>query len=218
MDWGSFIAISALIPVIGAASAWLSKLWANLILQRDRARYQAQMDALLQDLRTRDGKELLVHRLQFEKESGIYTQLWRAVLTLTRSAREFRMLQSSQPEPAENVMKGFCDAYNRLSGIIHDNRPFYCPTVFAKGKEILNCAGDVRAFVQKQSILENHGRYSDRQVEKLVEVDTHIEESLDKINSGIQPLCDAIGARIWSTKASGWDRPQSEENAPVAKE
>jgi len=176
------------------------------------------METLLQDLRTRDSKELFVHRLQFEKEFGIYNQLWKAVLTVARSAREFRMLQSGPPQPAGDIMNRFCDAYNKLTRIMYDNRPFYCPNVFARGKEILDRASNVHTFIQKQSILENHGRYSDQQVERLVEIDLHIEESLDKINAGVQPLCDAIGARIRSTTASGWDRSQSEEDASVAKE
>jgi hypothetical protein len=52
--------------LIWIPSSWLGKVWANRILEKDRARYQTQIETLIEDMRTRDSKELFVHRLQFE--------------------------------------------------------------------------------------------------------------------------------------------------------
>ena len=65
------------VAIIAALSAWLSKVWANRILQKDRIKYETQMNTLLEGLRTQSGKALFVHRLQFEKEFEVYLGLWK---------------------------------------------------------------------------------------------------------------------------------------------
>ena len=84
MDWPSFLTGAGAIPVIAGLSAWLGKIWANRILEQDRTKYHTQIETLLQDLRTRDSKELFVHQLQFEKEFEIYKELWAKVLAYFR--------------------------------------------------------------------------------------------------------------------------------------
>jgi hypothetical protein len=93
VDWSSFAVGGIAVPAIIGLSTWLGKVWANRILEKDRVRYQTEMETLLEDLRTRQSKELFVHRLQFEKEFDIYKQLWVAVLALARTTREFRSIQ-----------------------------------------------------------------------------------------------------------------------------
>ncbi len=55
MEWwmyltGVFAGIFAA-PVAFGLAAWLGKIWANRILEKDRAKYRAQVEALLADLR-----------------------------------------------------------------------------------------------------------------------------------------------------------------------
>jgi hypothetical protein len=108
VDWLSFLAGGTTVPAIVGLSAWLGRVWANRILEKDRARYRTQMESLLEDLRTRESKELFVHRLQFEKEFEIYKQLWTGVLALGRAAREFRDLKIGPVKlPEETQHPGF---------------------------------------------------------------------------------------------------------------
>jgi hypothetical protein len=79
MEWVTNIS-SILTPIVIGLAAWLGKVWAGRILEMDRAKYTTIMENILADLRTRDTKELQVHRLQFEKEFEVYKELWTAAL------------------------------------------------------------------------------------------------------------------------------------------
>jgi hypothetical protein len=164
------------------------------------------MESLLEDLRTRESKELFVHRLQFEKEFEIYRELWTSVLALGRSTREFRDLQIGPAKAQEEILKDFTDAFNRLSSVVFDNRPFYAPEVFERTIATLDLAREINRSRVKGTLLEKANTNSDKHTEKLIELDKHIQDTLDKINESILPICEAIRARIWSTRESGWDR------------
>ncbi len=206
MDWSSFVAGGIAVPIVVGLSTWLGKVWANRILEKDRIRYQTQMESLLEDLRTRESKELLVHRLQFEKEFEIYRQLWTAVLALGRATREFRDLKIGKAKSQGETLKEFADAFDGLNTVVFDNRPFYAPAVFEKTKAALDLAWEIDRSHAKKALLQEARGDSDKNVEKLIELGEHIEDTLNKINDSIPPICDAIRARIWSTRESGWDR------------
>lgn len=206
MDWSGILAGGIGVPTIVGLSAWLGKVWANRILEKDRTRYQTQMESLLQDLRTRESKELFVHRLQFEKEFEIYRQLWTAVLALGRATREFRDLKMGASKPEAEIVKDFVDAFNKLNNVVFDNRPFFAPDVFEKTKMTLDLALEIDRSRAKKSLWEEANAVSDKHTEKLIELAEHIQDTLDKINDSILPICEAIRARIWSTRESGWDR------------
>ncbi len=164
------------------------------------------MESLIEDLRTRESKELFVHRLQFEMEFGIYKQVWVAVLALGRATREFRDLKVGPVKPQEEILKDFADAFNRLNAVTFDNRPFYAPEVFERTAATLDLAREVNRSRVIGTLLEKANTNSDKHTEKLIELDKQIQDTLDKINESIPPICEAIRARIWSTRESGWDR------------
>lgn len=73
--------------LIVALASWLGKVWASRILEKDRGKYEAEIERLRQSgasvverLRTQGERDLFVHRLQFEKEFEIYNQLWKPML------------------------------------------------------------------------------------------------------------------------------------------
>jgi len=206
MDWPSFLTGAGAIPVIAGLSAWLGKIWANRILEQDRTKYHTQVETLLQDLRTRDSKELFVHQLQFEKEFEIYKELWAKVLVLGRAGKHFRDLQMGPIKPGEQVKSDFCNAYNALSELVYSNRPFYAPAIYKVCKMLLDTSANVSRAIYKQGLLEKRGGESDKTVEKLIELDEKKEGDLDKINDLVGDICEAIHARIWSTDKKDWDR------------
>jgi hypothetical protein len=206
VDWSSFAVGGIGVPAIIGLSTWLGKVWANRILEKDRVRYQTEMERLLEDLRTRQSKELFVHRLQFEKEFDIYKELWVAVLALARTTREFRAVQVGPPRPQEDILTDFVDACNRLNSIVFDNRPFYAPEVFEKAKATLELAWEIDRSRAKQTLLEKASAISDKHTETLIELEETIQNTLGKVNDSMLPLCEAIRTRIWSTTECGWDR------------
>ena len=192
--------------LVVALASWLGKVWASRILAKDRAKYQKQVETLLQDLRTRDSKELFVHRLQFEKEFELYKELWRAVLTLGRAGRHFRNVSSRPFKPYEDIHSDFCEANNALSSLVYDNRPFYAPSVFDIAKDVLDSVHEINRSDWWRREIEQKSKQLDKKADKLDDLDMKIEAALNEIGGLIDCLCEAIRARIWSTTEKGWDR------------
>jgi len=207
MDWGTYIGggITATAIII-SLSSWLGKVWANRILEQDKAKYKIQVDTLLEDLRTQENKELFVHQLQFEKEFEVYKQLWEKVLVLGRAGTHFRSLQMGPPKPREEVFGDFSNAHNALNELVYFNRPFYAPKIFDLSKRFLDTAANVVSSVKEQSRLERKNNGSDETANKLIKLDNNIETNLDNANILVGEICDAIRERIWSTDKTGWDR------------
>jgi len=206
MDWGTYIGggITAT-AIIMLLSSWLGKVWANRILEQDKAKYRTQVDTLLQDLRTREGKELFVHQLQFEKEFEVYKELWEKVLVLGKAGKNFRSLQMGQLKPVEDAFNEFSDAHNVLNKLVYGNRPFYAPKIFDLSKKLLDTACDVASSVKRQDLFERNENRSKEANEKLIKLGDNIETDLDSINI-LGEICDAIRERIWSTDKTGWDK------------
>jgi hypothetical protein len=125
MEWPDYISIplsgiGATTIVVGLA-AWLGKIWAGHILEKDRAKYQTSMETLLADLRTANTKELLVHQLQFQKEFEVYKELWTAALGLARAGSNFRMLQMGPPASPDEIRQEVETSYGRLRDTVFDN-------------------------------------------------------------------------------------------------
>lgn len=206
MEWDSYISGIITTPVVVGLAAWIGKVWAGRILQKDRAKYQTSMETLLADLRTTNTKELLVHQLQFEKEFGVYKELWTAALGLARAGRNFRMLQMGPQASPDEIRKEIESSYSRLQDTVFDNRPFYEPEVYEVAKTMLNGLGEVVRKRQESERWEEGGM-SENKVAKAISLDEGIEQKLDEINTLLEQLCTSIRSRIWSTTASGWDRP-----------
>jgi hypothetical protein len=207
MEWMSYISGIVMAPVIVGLAAWLGKIWAGRILEKDRAKYQTSMETLLADLRTTNTKELLVHQLQFQKEFEVYKELWIPALGLARAGSNFRTLQMGRPASPDEIRQEIEASYGRLRDTVFDNRPFYEPEVYEIAKAMLNGLGEVVRKRQHLERLEQQESKSDEQVEKACSMDEEIEQKLNEINDLLEKLCTSIRSRIWSTTASGWDRP-----------
>ncbi len=170
--------------LIFALSSWLGKVWANRILEKDRARYEKEME----DFRQRGAKQQFVHQLQFEKEFDIYYKLWGRLIKLGRAADRFRPgLHTSDGKSPEEHMKDFKTAYDGVDEIVYLYRPFYAPDVFECGKEILSNAS---------SVYFNHGDPHEDKREHWKKA----RENMKNIGDIVEKICSAIRERIWPEK------------------
>jgi hypothetical protein len=140
----SLLAGAGGIAIVFGLSAWLGRVWAARILEKDRVRYQTQMQTLLVDLKTLSNKELFVHRLQFEKEFTVYSELWRELLVLARALSAFRVLRIGTGNTHEEEVQKVVETYNDFKNRVYDHRPFYAPEIYDLAKSVLDKAG--RAF------------------------------------------------------------------------
>ena len=130
MEWLSYLSGIVTTPIVVILAAGLGKVWANRILEKDRAKYQAQIQTLLADLRVRDDKELLVHRLQFEKEFAIYQELWRDARSLALACQGFHDEQQGPAKPKDELFAELRGAHNAFLETVRSNEPFYAIAVY----------------------------------------------------------------------------------------
>ena len=208
MSWESFIggSLSAGVIIVGLSS-WLGKVWANRVLEQDKAKYKIQVDTLLQDLRTENSKELYVHRLQFEKEFEIYKELWGAMLELDKAIRPLTNDVSFSSINKKETYSEIRKAFKKLNEIIFINRPFYSSEIFEETYRITElcqkiCKCDRRyERIKKCSITEESNARFD-------EINEELDSTVAEIGKTINNICDKIRQRIWSTNKSGWDRDE----------
>jgi len=209
MEWLSYFAGLVSTPVVVGISAWLSKLWANRILEKDRAKYRTQVETLLADLRVRDDKELLVHRLQFEKEFAIYQELWACARRLALACQGFHDLQQGPVKPHDELVAELCEAHNDFLEAVRSNEPFYATTVFEAAEELRKAAVSLHLTDRRQRRLEGANE-PEKVVDRFMQLDEEKSRLLEAIPAALPGLRDAIRERIWSTRRSGWDRSQGQ--------
>jgi len=175
---------------IGAALAiWFSKIWARRFFERDRIKFETQMQTVLQDLRKRGDKELFVHRLQFEKEFEVYVELWKNALRAAQAGIPFRELSFGSPlkyEPGKppKEVEELREGHNALNRCIYDFRPFYAPAVFDAGKQLLDAVWNIWQRVRDARVFEKKR--------------DEVEENMQRINDELIPhLADAIRNRVF---------------------
>lgn len=209
MEWLSYLTGIVTTPIVVGLAAWLGKVWAGRILAKDRVKYQTSMETLLADLRTGHTKELFVHQLQFQKEFEIYKELWVAALEVARAASHFRELQVGPPASTGDALQSIKSSHDRLRDTVFENRPFYEAGVYEAAKAIRKSLDEVVRKHQHLERLERleRGSLTGVQIDRRCAIDDETERKLDEINCLRERLCSLIRSRIWSTTASGWDRP-----------
>ena len=114
------------------------------------------------------------------------------------------------PASPDEIRQDVETSYSRLRDTVFDNRPFYEPQVYEVAKAMLNGLGEVVRKRQHLDRLEQQEDRSDEQVQRACSMDEEIEQKLNEINDLLEELCTSIRSRIWSTTASGWDRPRGQ--------
>jgi hypothetical protein len=203
VDGLSFLTGAGTIPVIAALSAWLGKIWAGRILEKDQVRYQTRMESLLEDLRTRESKELFVHRLQFEKEFEIYETLWRKLYVFNPWLKSFDEIMS--PKLVHDRAQRLPHMVATLSETVCRYQPFYYPEIFAKCAEFLMSIAEIQALDVKISTLSERQR-SDAVCDAFDETYHELQERIESSRQSIETVGGLIRKRIWSTREKGWDR------------
>jgi hypothetical protein len=207
MDWSSYLTGAITTPIVFGLAAWLGKVWANRILESDRAKYRTQVEGLLADLRVRDDKELLVHRLQFEKEFAICQELWSRARRLALACHGFHDLQQGPVKPEEELVKELVEAHDAVLETVYANEPFYATTVYEAAEALRKLVIDLHLSLRRIRRLEG-AKDREMPTEKLIELDEEKARLLKAIPAALPKLRDAIRERIWSTQITGWDRSQ----------
>lgn len=90
MNWDDvFKLAAAILTSVGGASllivglsSWLGKVWANRILEKDRLKYNSELEKIKSQLQIENQKQQLMFSMYFEGQFKLYNDLWLALSEL----------------------------------------------------------------------------------------------------------------------------------------
>jgi hypothetical protein len=126
---------------IGAAVASvIIKFMVDRKLQSQRANYEKELEKLRAEL----AQKQTIHKLQFEKEFEIYSELWSSLSRLRESCSELvpggQFTDKSPQELRGEQADKFARAYTDVAKIVEHQRPFYAPKVYQDASKLLSVA------------------------------------------------------------------------------
>jgi hypothetical protein len=179
--------------LVGLA-AFLGKLWATSIAQREQSELDVELEQLKADLQkanqkldARLQKSIHVHRVQFEKEFEIYLALSSSLVNLRNSFFSLnRNLRPIRDDPDERKKywdeqaKDFIKSYTDFRDLVDNNKPFYCQTVFDAAQKLVDRSVDELIYRQF------HGGEAAHPLKELKEIKKELLASVSEIIEAIR--------------------------------
>ena len=97
---------------------------------------QKYLDINLEKEAKNDNKEIVIHKMQFEKEFEVYKELWENIVDLKFHASLLRMKltysdgNETEKQRKEKKLTEFSSAYDRCLKTFEKNKPFYPKEVY----------------------------------------------------------------------------------------
>lgn len=119
------------------------EFWIPILLAIGLAVWNLVMQRNIQELKKSHDRQLFVHQLQFEKEFGIYSELWGKLVDLRKNAYKLRPIADATPvdETYEETIKKRIEetekTANDFINLTEKNKPFYEEKVYEKLQEIV---------------------------------------------------------------------------------
>lgn len=135
-------------------------------------------------------KSVVIHKIQFEKEFGVYNNLWPNLILLRNATQNLRPTfesydnTQSEEDRKNTKIKNFNDSFNKCAETFDQNKPFYPEDIYKEIEMILRTSRhEAIEFVYM------HPRESDyfKNAEK------NIDEIISKIDSVCLKIRDRIG-------------------------
>ena len=175
---------------VGAAIIGLiGKLWVNRKLEQERAKYTKELARLEAEL----AKKHTIHKLQFEKEFAIYSELWGSLSRLRESCSELvlggQFTDKSPQELRKEQAAKFARAYTDVAEIVENQRPFYALKVYQDTSKLLGVAWRQmiqHAFDKETSLTKRYEQMKERL--------DNIRTIIDDIESSIRERIGNIGS------------------------
>jgi len=161
----------------------------KFLIPRKLEKIKSELSGKLEEIKSLYSKEKYIHRLQFEKEFKIYSELWEKLVDLRDSTAllipmvDFEDLTKSHEEVQKERYQNVNKAYTDVQKVIYNNKPFYDESVYKSAKDILK-----KTFSQASAF----GSYVGDMGEYLGEA----EKRIDEINEIINKIEKAIREQI----------------------
>lgn len=112
--------------IIWALSSWLGKVWANRILEKDRLRYNRELEVVKTEL-GRASQEYLIKFSSLHAERGnIIRDLYKKLISAQRLMESIlKRFQAAGEPPLEEKIKEFVDSVNQFYQFYLDSRIYF---------------------------------------------------------------------------------------------
>src|SRR5260221_7098450 len=145
--------------IVVGLSSWLGKLWAQLLMQKDIAKYAADLESLKGKLEGANkriqaelDKTVYVHRVQFETEFKALSGIWAKVAAVRSALAEFRpQLEIVAPDhendlvPADKLEKKlakFVNVCGEFRLVVHEYNPVYPKDIYDELERLIDLLTD----------------------------------------------------------------------------
>lgn len=151
---------------------------------------KTRLEALKSEIKSINEHKVHVTKSQFDLELSIYREIWEAMIPLYVSTSSLRPTidtinsEETEEERINRRFKEFAESYNKISGLIEKNKPFY-------SKEIYDCLIAVRKLCSQEA-----DEYLDKEYEERRVYWKQARKNRVELNKLVDEACEAIRIRI----------------------
>lgn len=138
--------------IVFGLSSWLGKVWANRILENEKAehskdleQYKRELTEELEKIKSLNDKALYVSKAQYDNEYSIYLEIWSALNEVIIYSKMLYPIMESTPADKEERQKfknekynNYVGKYNLFSFLIDKYAPFYKKEFYESFKQVRN--------------------------------------------------------------------------------
>ena len=159
-------------------------------IEHIRSDYSSSLEMFKSEL----NKQLQIHRISFEKEFDILSELWKSLSKLRYATASLRPegdiidTRITEEERKKQRLQNFFDSYNSAFEIVQYNRPFYPDYIYDEVNKIMRISMREAIQYKNRSCEYNEKGYDQKYWDKAV-------ENIEQIVSGVDQVCHKIKSR-----------------------
>lgn len=172
--------------IVLALSSWLGKVWANRILESERAKHSRDLERLKGDLE----RHLHSAKAAFDAEFEIYRGVWSAaskLRTMTFSLRSGLTVRGLGEEQEVARFRQFQEALGSFEAFVDSHKPFFAPEIY-----------DALVTLQAHASAENKRAIANRELQGIGRGKDHMEGVVPVIEA-CEKVCKLIRQRLYAT-------------------
>jgi hypothetical protein len=188
--------------IVLSFSSWFGKVWANRILEKEKAehskdleQYKRELSEELEKVKSLNDKALYVSKVQYDNEYRIYLEIWSALNEAIIFSEMLYPIVEKTPEDKEEKQKfkeekykKFAEKYNLYSFLIDKYAPFYKKEFYDSFKEVRKlCSNLGNTFeIYELDLKSNESKDADLRKEIYRDIPQELEKLKDDLQQKIR--------------------------------
>lgn len=150
--------------IILGLSKWFGKLWANLILEEEKAKHQKEIEGYKSNLSKElarinaiQDQALYISKNQYDNEYKIYQKIWQSLhqctlrsIQLYPGYEEVPINEKERESYNEEKYKMFVKTFNDFSTTIEEYAPFYKEELYLAFKDLRTLCGEMGSIFKTE--------------------------------------------------------------------